>query len=74
MMKSPPNFKDTKEFQLSSLKKAARFRDYEDALFWLADAMIINNCFNSTAPSIGLKLNMERQTSLLLEHGNLLMN
>lgn len=51
-----------KKFKLSSLKKEARFRDYEDALFWLSDAMIINICYNSTSPDIGLKLNMNRMT------------
>lgn len=54
--------KHDKKFKLSSLKKEARFRDYEDAMFWLSDAMIMNVCYNSTAPSIGLKLNMERMT------------
>lgn len=54
--------KHKKKFKLSSLKKEARFRDYEDALFWLDDAMIVNICFNSTAPDIGLKLNMDRMT------------
>lgn len=54
--------KHDKKFKLSSLKKEARFRDYEDALFWLSDAMITNVCYNSTAPSIGLKLNMDRMT------------
>lgn len=54
--------KHDKKFKLSSLKKEARLRDYEDALFWLSDAMIANICYNSTAPSIGLKLNMERKT------------
>lgn len=52
---------DTK-FKLSSLKKEARFRDYEDALFWLSDAMIVNTCFNSSAPNIGLRLNRDRMT------------
>lgn len=51
-----------KKFRLSSIKKEARFRDYEDALFWLDDAMIVNTCYNSTEPSIGLKLNMDRMT------------
>ena len=54
----------------------ARFRDYEDALFWLDDARIINTCFNSSEPSIGLKLNMDRltlkcymaDTGLLISH------
>ena len=54
--------KHEKKFTLSSLKKDARFRDYEDAMFWLDDAMIINICYNSTAPSIGLRLNMDRMT------------
>lgn len=52
---------DTK-FKFSSLKKEARFREYEDALLWLSDAMITNICYNSTAPNIGLKLNMDRMT------------
>lgn len=52
---------DTK-LKFSSLKKEARFREYEDALFWLSDAMITNICYNSTAPNIGLKLNMDRMT------------
>ena len=54
--------KHEKKFRLSSIKKEARFREYEDALFWLDDAMITNTCYNSTAPSIGLKLNMDRMT------------
>ena len=68
--------KHDKKFKLSSLKKEARFRDYEDAMFWLSDAMIVNMCYNSTAPSIGLKLNMDRltlkcymaDTGLLISH------
>ncbi len=64
------------KFRFSSLKKTARRRDYEDALFWLQDAMIANMCFNSTAPNIGLKLNMDRltlkcymaDTGLLISH------
>lgn len=68
--------KHDKKFKLSSLKKEARFRDYDDAMFWLSDAMIANICYNSTAPSIGLKLNMDRltlkcymvDTGLLISH------
>jgi len=54
--------KHEKTFRLSSISKEARFREYEDAMFWLDDAMITNMCFNSTEPSIGLKLNMDRMT------------
>lgn len=54
--------KHEKKFKLSAIKKEARFRDYEESLFWLDDAMIVNICYNSTEPSIGLKLNMDRMT------------
>lgn len=54
--------KHEKKFKLSSIKKDARLRDYEDALYWLDDAMIANICYNSTAPNIGLKLNRDRMT------------
>lgn len=68
--------KHDKKFRLSSLKKEARFRDYEDALFWLQDAMIVNVCYNSTAPNIELRLNRDRltlkcymaDTGLLISH------
>lgn len=68
--------KHEKKFRLSSLKKEARFRDYKDALFWLDDAMVINTCYNSTEPNVGLNLNSERttlkcymaDTGLLLSH------
>ena len=68
--------KHEKKFNLSSIKKEARFRNYEDALFWLDDARIINTCYNSTEPSVGLKLNMDRltlkcylsDTGLLISH------
>ena len=54
--------KHEKKFKISSVKKNARFREYEDALFWLDDAMIVNNCYNSTEPNVGLKMNMDRTT------------
>ena len=51
--------KHEKKFRLSALKEGARSRDYETAFFWLDDAMIINTCYNTTEPSIGLNLNKE---------------
>ena len=54
--------KHEKRFKLATLSKAARLRDYEDALFWLSDAMMMNMCWSSTAPNVGLKLNMDRTT------------
>lgn len=68
--------KHERKFKLADLEKNARMRDYEDALFWLDDAMIVNTCYNSTVPNIGLKLNMDRltlkcymaDTGLLISH------
>ena len=68
--------KHEKKIKLSSINKEARFRDYEDALFWLVDAMIVNACYNVSEPSVGLKLNMDRltmkcymaDTGLLISH------
>ncbi len=54
--------KHEKKFVLSALQSEARMRDYSHAFFWLSDSKIINCCYNSTAPSIGLKLNEERTT------------
>ena len=65
-----------RHFKLSSIQHGARFDDYKDALFWLSDAMIVNNCYNATEPSIGLSLNLDRtllkcymgDTGLLISH------
>lgn len=68
--------KHEKKFKLSALQSEARMRDYSEAFFWLSDSRIINCCYNSTEPSIGLKLNEERtmlkcymsDTGLLISH------
>lgn len=68
--------KHEKKFKLSSIKKEAKFRDYEDAFFWLDDAMIVNTCFNASEPSLGLRMNLDRltlkcymaDTGLLISH------
>ena len=54
--------KHEKKFRLSALKEGARARDYETAFFWLDDAMIINSCYNTTEPNIGLNLNKDTNT------------
>ena len=54
--------KHEKKFRLSALEPNAAYRDYDDAFFWLSDAGIVNICYNCTAPNIGLRLNMERNT------------
>lgn len=54
--------KHEKKFKLSDIRTGANMRKYKQPFNWLADAMIVNNCYNSTEPNIGLKLNMERKT------------
>ena len=51
-----------KKFRLSAIDSNARMRDYEEAFFWLSDSGVVNCCYNTTEPSIGLSLNMERST------------
>ena len=54
--------KHDKRFVLSALKDNARFRDYESSFLWLVDAMMVNICYNSTEPTIGLKMRKDKMT------------
>jgi predicted AAA+ superfamily ATPase len=55
--------KQNRHFKLAAVEAGLRFDTVKDDLFWLSDAMIVNNCYNSTEPNIGLTLN--RDTTLL---------
>lgn len=52
--------KKEKRFVLAAIKDEARMRDCDSAFFWLEDAMLVNICYNTTAPNIGLQLNEDR--------------
>ena len=52
--------KQEKKFSLAALKDEARMREYDSAFFWLDDSKIVNICYNTTAPNIGLQLNEDR--------------
>ena len=64
------------KFQLSDLKKDARFRDYDSSFFWLHDSKMVNIAFNTTEPSIGLGLKQSdnslkcymNDTGLMISH------
>ena len=43
-----------KRFVLSAITDTARYREYENALVWLAESRIVNLCFNTTEPTVGL--------------------
>ena len=46
-----------RRFQLASLDKNARLRQYEEAFVWLQDAGVALPCFNLSEPKISLKIN-----------------
>ncbi len=68
--------KHEKKFRLATISDKARYREYESSFFWLSESRVVNVCFNSTSPDIGLRLNEERttlkcymaDTGLLLSH------
>lgn len=65
-----------KRFKIGSVKKGARTRNYADAFFWLNEARVVNPCYNTTEPGVGLKLNRDDSkyklymgdTGLLISH------
>lgn len=67
--------KDMK-FRFSLLRKGSRFKEYQDAMSWLSDAMIVNVCYNFTELNSGSESNTRRtalkcymaDTGLLISH------
>lgn len=61
---------------MSNVEKGASFPKYHDTFYWLADSMIVNECFNCKDPNVGLSLNEDRtyvkcymgDTGLLISH------
>lgn len=51
--------KENKKFQLSKVKKDARFKDYRGCIEWLNDAGMINMCYCLNAPELPLKGNYD---------------
>ena len=50
-----------KRIKLSELGEGSRSRDYEDAFSWLIEARIVNPCFNTAEPNIGLRMKLDRE-------------
>ena len=48
-----------KRFMFANIKEDARLREYEDALIWLSESKIVNLCYNTTEPTIGLTTRMD---------------
>ena len=51
--------KHEKKFNISSLGKKARYRNFKGAFYWLNDAYLVNIAYNTTEPSIGLGQRMD---------------
>jgi len=51
-----------KKFKLSDISSNARMRQYETSFMWLSEAKVINCCYNTTEPSLGLRMNDDRTT------------
>ena len=48
--------KREKKFRVTALDKNARSRRYGDAVLWLMDGMIVNECYNTTDPDVALSM------------------
>lgn len=46
-----------KRFSPSKVKKGARSRDFEEAMFWLDESRVVNFCYAATEPSVALAFN-----------------
>lgn len=61
---------------MNRVEKGGTFPKYHDTFYWLADSMIVNECFNTRDPNVGLSLNEDRtyvkcymgDTGLLISH------
>ena len=54
--------KHEKKFNISSLDENARYRNFEGAFYWLADACLVNMAYNTTEPNIGLGQRMDNNS------------
>lgn len=48
-----------KRFRPAKLKKGSRLRDFSESMFWLDESRVVNFCYNTTEPAVGLALNRD---------------
>ena len=73
-----PSFlsKHEKRVRLSNIGGSSSYPDYDTEFTWLADSMMVNLCYSTTDPNIGLAINEDRtflkcylgDTGLLISH------
>lgn len=54
--------KKEKKFNVNSISQTLRIKDYNDSFLWLKEGRIINTCYNSTDPSVGLMKSFDTAT------------
>ena len=48
-----------KRFRPTKVKSGARMKDFSESMFWLDESRVVNFCYGTTEPSIGLALNKD---------------
>ena len=48
-----------KRFRPSKVKAGARMKDFSESMFWLDESRVVNFCYATTEPSVGLALNRD---------------
>ncbi len=48
-----------KRFRPSKVTVGARMKDFTEPMFWLDESRVVNFCYNTTEPSVGLALNKD---------------
>lgn len=48
-----------KRFRPSKVMRGARTKDFAEPLFWLDESRVVNFCYNTTEPTVGLALNKD---------------
>ena len=51
-----------KKFRMVDIAQGARYKNAESSFFWLDESRIVNLCYNTTHPGIGLSMNEDRTT------------
>ncbi len=51
-----------KRFKLSDVRTGGKMRDFQTSFFWLSESRVVNICYKSTEPSIGLELKLDDST------------
>lgn len=48
-----------KRFRPTRVSRGTRMKDYSESMFWLDESRVVNFCYNTTEPSVGMALNMD---------------